>query len=714
MASLAAAFDPNFYDSYPLVLILAILVAFSIYLILRKRRKALTEVNEEIADVQQAASEGFSASEKVFPPSADFVSKARVKGMDGYNKLYRRSIDDPEGFWADEAKELTWFEPWTKVLDESKKPFFKWFVGGKTNIAYNCLDAQIAKGLGEKVAIVFEGEPTKDGQATDIRRLTYRELHAEVCRFANVLKGLGLVKGDTVAVYMPMVPELTIAVLACARLGIVHSVVFGGFSAESIRDRVNDAKSKAVITMDGGYRRGKFLALKQTVDEAVQDCPSIEKVLVVQRHPGQPDAGCSMQAGRDAWYHEAAAQVTTDCPAVWQESNDMLFLLYTSGSTGKPKGIIHGTGGYMLQAYTTNKYVFDLRNDDLFWCTADVGWVTGHTYVVYGPLLNGASILMYEGAPDAPDFGRFWKIVQDHKVTVFYTAPTAIRAFMKWGDEWVQKYDLSTLRLLGSVGEPINPEAWLWYHRNIGAERCPIVDTWWQTETGGHMITPMPGCTPTKPGSATLPFFGVDAAVLDENGNETDTGLLAIRKPWPGITQGIYGDEKRYIEAYWSRWNGAYYFPGDGAIRDKDGYLWITGRVDDVVNVSGHRIGTAELEAVFIEHPAVAESAVIGVKHDLKGQGLMAFVILKTAAAKTVNEAELAKTLNGMVDAKIGKFARPERIVFVPDLPKTRSGKIMRRLLRDVSEGRELGNIATLADPAVVEAIRNKFNAKSV
>jgi len=692
MALLAAGFDPNFTESYPLVLILALLVAFAVYLILRKGRKAQAEVNEEIADVQKAASEGFSASEQVFPPSADFVSKARVKGMDGYNKLYRRSIDDPEGFWADEAKELTWFEPWTKVLDESKKPFFKWFVGGKTNIAYNCLDAQIAKGLGEKVAIIFEGEPTKDGQATEIRRLTYRELHAEVCRFANVLKGLGLVKGDTVAVYMPMVPELAIAVLACARLGIVHSVIFGGFSAESIRDRVNDAKSKAVITMDGGYRRGKFLPLKQTVDEGVQDCASIEKVLVVQRHLGQPDAGCSMKAGRDVWYHEAAAQVTTDCPAVWQESNDMLFLLYTSGSTGKPKGIIHGTGGYMLQAYTTNKYVFDLRNDDLFWCTADVGWVTGHTYVVYG---------------------RFWKIVQDHKVTVFYTAPTAIRAFMKWGDEWVQKYDLSTLRLLGSVGEPINPEAWLWYHRNIGAERCPIVDTWWQTETGGHMITPMPGCTPTKPGSATLPFFGVDAAVLDENGNETDTGILAIRKPWPGITQGIYGDEKRYLEAYWSRWNGAYYFPGDGAIRDKDGYLWITGRVDDVVNVSGHRIGTAELEAVFIEHAAVAESAVIGVKHDLKGQGLMAFVILKTAAAKNVNEAELAKTLNGMVDAKIGKFARPERIVFVPDLPKTRSGKIMRRLLRDVSEGRELGNIATLADPAVVEAIRNKFNAKS-
>ncbi len=702
----------TFSEAPWLYLSLSIVIAFATYLILRRQRPE-TAINEEMSDVKQAAAEGFSASEEIFPPSADFVAKARVKGMAGYQKLYRRSIDDPEGFWADEAKELTWFEPWTKVLDESKKPFFKWFVGGKTNLAYNCIDAQIAKGLGEKVAIVFEGEPTPGGVA-EIRKITYRELLAEVSRFANVLKSLDLKKGDTVAIYMPMVPELAFAVLACARIGVVHSVVFGGFSAESIRDRVNDANSKAVITMDGGYRRGKFLPLKQTVDEAVKDCPSCKHVLVLQRHLGKPDAACTMQSGRDLWYHERAAQVTDVCPAVWQESNDMLFLLYTSGSTGKPKGIIHGTGGYMLQAYTTNKYVFDLRNDDLFWCTADVGWVTGHTYVVYGPLLNGASVLMYEGAPDAPDFGRFWKIIQDHKVSVFYTAPTAIRAFMKWGDEWVKKHDLSSLRLLGSVGEPINPEAWLWYHRNIGAARCPIVDTWWQTETGGHMITPIPGCTPTKPGSATLPFFGVDAAVLDENGEETDSGILAIRKPWPGITQGIYGDEKRYIEAYWSRWGGKYYFPGDGAIKDKDGYLWITGRVDDVVNVSGHRIGTAELEAVFIENEAVAESAVIGVKHDLKGQGLMAFVILKTAHAKTVNEANLAKTLNNMVDAKIGKFARPERIVFVPDLPKTRSGKIMRRLLRDISEGRELGNVSTLADPAVVEAIRQKFAAPIV
>ena len=701
----------TFSEAPWLYLSLSVVIAFSTYLILRRQRPA-TVLNEEMNDVKQAAAEGFSASHEIFPPSADFVAKARVKGMAGYQKLYRRSIDDPEGFWADEAKELTWFEPWTKVLDESKKPFFKWFVGGKTNIAYNCIDAQIAKGLGEKVAIVFEGEPTPGGVA-EIRKITYRELLSEVSRFANVLKSLDLKKGDTVAIYMPMVPELAFAVLACARIGVVHSVVFGGFSAESIRDRVNDANSKAVITMDGGYRRGKFLALKQIVDEAVKDCPSCKHVLVLQRHRGKPDAACTMQAGRDLWYHERAAQVNDVCPAVWQESNDMLFLLYTSGSTGKPKGIIHGTGGYMLQAYTTNKYVFDLRNDDLFWCTADVGWVTGHTYVVYGPLLNGASVLMYEGAPDAPDFGRFWKIIQDHKVSVFYTAPTAIRAFMKWGDEWVKKHDLSSLRLLGSVGEPINPEAWLWYHRNIGAERCPIVDTWWQTETGGHMITPIPGCTPTKPGSATLPFFGVDAAVLDENGEETDSGILAIRKPWPGLTQGIYGDEKRYVEAYWSRWGGKYYFPGDGAIKDKDGYLWITGRVDDVVNVSGHRIGTAELEAVFIENEAVAESAVIGVKHDLKGQGLMAFVILKTAHAKTVNEANLAKTLNNMVDAKIGKFARPERIVFVPDLPKTRSGKIMRRLLRDISEGRELGNVSTLADPAVVEAIRQKFASPS-
>jgi len=692
--------------------IFLIIAGISIVYFIFRKKSTSSGLSEEIADVQNAAAEGFGASEQVFPPSAEFVAKARVKGMDGYKRLYRESIDHPEKFWADEAKELTWFEPWTKVLDESKKPFFKWFVDGKTNISYNCIDAQIKKGLGDKVAIVFEGEPTQNGAATEVRRITYKELLIEVSRFANVLKELGLQKGDTVAIYMPMVPELAFAVLACARIGVVHSVVFGGFSAESIRDRVNDAKSKAVITMDGGYRRGKFLALKQTVDEAVQDCPSCERVLVLQRHAGKPDAACAMKAGRDVWYHDVASKVSSDCPAVWQESNEMLFLLYTSGSTGKPKGIIHGTGGYMLQAYTTNKYVFDLRNDDLFWCTADVGWVTGHTYVVYGPLLNGASVLMYEGAPDAPDYSRFWKIVEDHKVTVFYTAPTAIRAFMKWGDEWVKKHNLTSLRLLGSVGEPINPEAWLWYHRNIGAERCPIVDTWWQTETGGHMITPIPGCTPTKPGSATLPFFGVDAAVLDEQGNETDSGILAIRKPWPGITQGIFGDEKRYIEAYWSRWNGAYYFPGDGAIRDKDGYLWITGRVDDVVNVSGHRIGTAELEAVFIENEAVAESAVIGVKHELKGQGLMAFVILKSAAAKTVNEETLAKTLNGMVDTKIGKFARPERIVFVSDLPKTRSGKIMRRLLRDISEGRELGNVSTLADPAVVESIRNKFNNK--
>ncbi len=708
--------NPSILDHPWLVLVLAVLVAFSIYLILRSKRPPMahtpnsSESNEEIADVKQASAEGFGSNEQIFPPSAEFVAKARVKGMDGYHALYNRSIQDPDGFWADEAKELSWFKPWTKVLDESKKPFFRWFVDGKTNVAYNCLDAQVAKGLGDKVAIVYEGEPTTDGQATEVRRITYRELLSEVSRFSNVLKGMGLQRGDTVAIYMPMVPELAMAVLACARLGIVHSVVFGGFSAESIRDRVNDAKSKAVITMDGGYRRGKFLPLKQTVDEGVKDCATCAHVLVLQRHPGKPDAGCVMQPGRDVWYHEAASKVSDQCEAVQQEANEMLFLLYTSGSTGKPKGIMHSVGGYMVHAYATNKYVFDLRDDDLFWCTADVGWVTGHTYVVYGPLLNGASVLMYEGAPDAPDFGRFWKIVQDHKVSVFYTAPTAIRAFMKWGDEWVKKHDLSSLRLLGSVGEPINPEAWLWYHRNIGAERCPIVDTWWQTETGGHMITPMPGCTPTKPGSATLPFFGVDAAVLDENGNETDHGILAIRKPWPGITQGIFGDEQRYVDTYWNRWGGKYYFPGDGAIRDKDGYLWITGRVDDVVNVSGHRIGTAELEAIFIEDAAVAESAVIGVKHDLKGQGLMAFVILKTAAAKNVDEAALAKKLNGMVDAKIGKFARPERIVFVPDLPKTRSGKIMRRLLRDISEGRELGNVSTLADPAVVEAIRAKFN----
>ena len=646
-------------------------------------------------------------SDELHPPSAAFAAKARIGSMEAYRALHRRSIEQPEAFWGEVASELHWFKPWSKVLDESAKPFFEWYKDGKTNIAYNCLDRYLGTPVENRTAIVFEGEPG------DQKRYTYGELHAEVSRFANVLLALGLKKGDSVALYMGMTAELAIALLACARVGIVHSVIFGGFSAEAIRDRVNDAKSKVVVTMDGSYRRGKFLPLKNTVDEGVAQCPSVEKVLVVARHDGKPHAATPMKGGRDFWYHDLAPKAAADCPAAEQDAEDTLFLLYTSGSTGKPKGIVHSTGGYMVHAYLTNRLTFDLRGDDVFWCTADIGWVTGHTYVVYGPLLNATTVLIYEGAPDAPDYSRFWDIIERHRVSVFYTAPTAIRAFMKWGDEWVTKHNLASLRLLGTVGEPINPEAWHWYDKVIGGGRCPIVDTWWQTETGGHMITPLPGCTPTKPGCATLPFPGIDAAVLDEHGNETDAGILAIRKPWPGMLRGIYGDKQRYVDTYWSRWNGKYYFPGDGAIRDKDGYFWITGRVDDVVNISGHRIGTAELEAVFIEHKAVAESAVIGIPHELKGQGLLAFVILKSAFAGKVDEAALGKELMGMVDAKIGKFARPERIVFVPDLPKTRSGKIMRRLLRDIAEGRELGNVTTLADPGVVDAIKTKFATKA-
>ena len=671
-----------------------------------------SDANEEIDDVKKASAEGFGSNEQVFPPSAAFVAKARVKGMDGYHALYQRSIQDPDGFWADEAKELTWFQPWTKVVDESKKPFFRWFVDGKTNVAYNCLDAQVAKGLGDKVAIVYEGEPTADGKAAEVRRITYRQLLSEVSRFSNVLKGMGLKRGDTVAIYMPMVPELAMAVLACARLGIVHSVVFGGFSAESIRDRVNDAKSKAVITMDGGYRRGKFLPLKQTVDEGVKDCPSCAHVLVLQRHPGKPDAGCVMQAGRDVWYHEAAAAVTDQCEAVQQEANEMLFLLYTSGSTGKPKGIMHSVGGYMVHAYSTNKYVFDLRGDDLFWCTADVGWVTGHTYVVYGPLLNGSSVLMYEGAPDAPDFGRFWKIIQDHKVTVFYTAPTAIRAFMKWGDEWVKKHDLSSLRLLGSVGEPINPEAWLWYHRNIGAERCPIVDTWWQTETGAIMIAPVPGVTTLKPGSCTQPLPGIFADIVDDHGRSVTTpgagGYLVVRRPWPSMLRTIWGDNARYLETYWSKFQGRLYLAGDGAHRDADGCFWIMGRIDDVLNVAGHRLGTMEIESALVAHPRIAEAAVVGRAHEIKGESVFAFVVCRGERPTGEAAVALTRELRDWVALQLGAIAKPEDIRFADNLPKTRSGKIMRRLLRAIARGEPItSDISTLENPAIVEQLRS-------
>jgi acetyl-CoA synthetase len=645
--------------------------------------------------------ESISHESRVFPPPTAFAARARLSSMEAYRALHRRSLEDPEGFWAEIARELHWFKPWDRVFDDSDKPFYKWFCGGKANLCHNAIDRHLEGPRADALAIIWEGEPG------EVKTYTYRELHREVCRFANVLKALGLGKGDHVALYLPMVPELAFAVLACARIGAVHSVIFAGFSAESIKDRVLDASSRMVITGDRGWRRGKALELKSVVDKGVAQCACVDKVLVVPRDADGERFPCEMLEGRDVWYDEIVATVGDECPCAELDSEDMAFLLYTSGSTGKPKGIMHTVGGYGVYTYLTARYVFDLRDDDIYWCTADIGWITGHSYIVYGPLQNGATVLMYEGAPNHPEPDRFWRIVEKHKVTIFYTAPTAIRAFMKWGDDWVKPHDLSSLRLLGSVGEPINPEAWMWYHEHIGGGRCPIVDTWWQTETGGILLSPLPGVTPTKPGSATLPFFGVDAAVLTAEGEETPAGLLAIRRPWPGILRGVWGDPERFRNTYWCNWDGEYYFPGDGARRDADGYFWIVGRVDDVVNVSGHRIGTAELESVFVEHPLVAESAVIGVPHEIKGQGLVAFVLLR--GANPEGSPRLRDELNALVAEKIGKFARPEKIIFSADLPKTRSGKIMRRLLRDIATGQSLGNVTTLADPEVVVDLQRKY-----
>jgi acetyl-CoA synthetase len=633
-----------------------------------------------------------------FKPSPSFRRQAHVASEAEYLRVYRESIRNPEKYWAKVAGELVWFKKWSSVLDERRAPFYRWFAGGKTNLSVNCLDRHLDTPTRHKAALVWEGEPG------DRRVVTYGDLTREVNMFANAMKNLGVKRGDRVAIYLPMIPELAVAMLACARIGAIHTVIFAGFSAEAIRDRVNDCQASLVITADGGWRRGRVLPLKDIVDEAITGCPSVNNVVVVRRGPGEP-FHCHVMEGRDHWYHRLMDGMPAVCPPEKMDSEDMLFLLYTSGTTGKPKGIIHTTGGYMVYAYVTTKYVFDLKPSDMFWCTADIGWVTGHTYVVYGPLQNGATCFMYEGAPDWPDRGRIWEMVERYRVNVFYTAPTAIRAFMKWGDEWPEKSDLSSLRLLGTVGEPINPEAWMWYHKTIGDKKCPIVDTWWQTETGGIMITPLPGAIDTKPGSATRPFFGIDAAVMDEQGKEVDAGYLAIRKPWPGMLRGIYGDPERYRQTYWSKWKGIY-FPGDGAHRDRDGYFWIVGRVDDVVNVAGHRIGTAELESVFVEHAHVAESAVIGIAHELKGQALVAFVSLKDGITATD---VLDNELKEWVAKKIGKFAMPDRIVFSADLPKTRSGKIMRRLLRDVAEGRALGNVTTLADAAVIETLRSQY-----
>ena len=636
---------------------------------------------------------------RTFDPPAAFVAAAHVNDP----AIYDEAARDPEAFWAKFAAELEWSTPWTQVLDWNP-PHARWFVGGTLNASVNCLDRHVRGWRRNKAAIIWEGEPG------DRRTITYWELYREVCQFANVLKSLGIRKGDRVALYMPLIPELAVAMLACARIGAVHSVVFGGFSAESLRDRINDQQARLLITADGGYRRGNVVQLKRVADEALQATPSIENVIVVQRRTSSPFT-VEFKDGRDLWYHELMRKAPLECEPEPMDSEDLLYILYTSGTTGKPKGIVHTTGGYLTGCYATMKWVFDLKEEDVYWCTADIGWVTGHSYVVYGPLANGATVVMYEGAPDFPHKDRFWEIVERYGVTIFYTAPTAIRAFMKWGPEWPERRDLSSLRLLGSVGEPINPEAWMWYHLYIGGERCPIVDTWWQTETGHILISPLPGITRTKPGSATHPFPGISVEIRNDDGSEVGVGggLLALTKPWPGMLRGIYGDMERYERQYWSRWTPDVYFTGDGAKRDQDGFLWLLGRVDDVLNVAGHRIGTMEIESALVDHPKVAESAVVGRTHDIKGTAVAAFVTVKEGVLGTP---ELAEELRQHVAKKIGAIAKPDDIIFAADLPKTRSGKIMRRLLRDIAEGKALGDTTTLADPAVVQLLKSKYEEK--
>ncbi len=640
--------------------------------------------------------EALYLEDRTFPPPPEFANRANTKGKD----LFEKAGADWVGFWEEQARDLvSWSKPWTTAL-EWDLPFAKWFVGGQLNVSYNCLDRHVEAGRGDRVAFHWEGEPG------DTRTITYADLLDEVQRFANVLKSLGVRKGDRVNIYLPMIPEAVVALLACARIGAPHSVVFGGFSAEALRDRILDAEAKVLVTADGGYRRGSPSLLKPNADIAVAEAPSIESVVVVRRTGSDVD----MVQGRDHWYHELMAAADPVCPPEPMDSEDLLYLLYTSGTTGKPKGIMHTTGGYLVQAAFTHRYVFDLHPDDVYWCTADIGWVTGHSYIVYGPLANGATSVMYEGTPDTPDKDRNWDIVERYGVTIYYTAPTAIRTCMKWGTGYPAKHDLSSLRVLGSVGEPINPEAWMWYHDHIGGGRCPIVDTWWQTETGAIMISPLPGITTTKPGSATFPLPGIGAEVVDDVGNPVQVGggYLTLTRPWPSMLRGIYGDPERYRETYWSRFAGRY-FAGDGAKVDDDGYLWLLGRVDDVMNVSGHRVSTTEVESALVDHPTVAEAAVVGANDATTGQAIIAFVTLKAG-----NEADDAhgQELRQHVAKKIGPIARPKTVVFTDDLPKTRSGKIMRRLLRDVAEGRTLGDTTTLADAAVVDEIKRRAAAQ--
>jgi acetyl-CoA synthetase len=600
---------------------------------------------------------------------------------------------DREAFWAKQAECLDWFQPWTQVL-EWKSPYAKWFLGGKLNACYNCVDRHMKTPVRTKTAILWEGERGEE------RKLTYEDLYDQVNRFGNVLKSFGVQKGDRVAIYMPLVPEAVVAMLACARIGAIHTVVFAGFSADALKDRMLDAEAKLLITADGGFRKGKVVPLKETADQAIVPCV---KNVIVFKHTDQP---VPMQNQRDHWYHELMSQAAPECPPEEMDAEDQLFILYTSGTTGKPKGIVHSTGGYLLGATMTMALVFDLKPTDVYWCTADVGWITGHSYVAYGPLSNGATQLMYEGAPDFPEQDRFWKLIEKYGVTILYTAPTAIRTFMKWGESWPASCDLSSLRLLGSVGEPINPEAWNWYHTHIGRGKCPIVDTWWQTETGSIMISPIPGQTSLKPGSATFPLPGIDIALLDDNGTPGSSGYLVISSPWPSMLRGIYKDPARYQETYWKKWDGEYYFTGDGAKQDEEGYYWLMGRVDDVINVSGHRLGTMEIESALVDHKSVAEAAAIAINHDIKGQAIIAFVSLKDKIP--FNDA-LEVELKQHVVKKIGAIARPERIIFICDLPKTRSGKIMRRLLRDIAENRVVGDITTLADPTVISQIKSKY-----
>jgi acetyl-CoA synthetase len=635
--------------------------------------------------------------DRLFPPPDEFRRQANINDPDIYAKAER----DPEGFWAGFASELEWFTPWTQVLDW-KPPHAKWFVGGTLNASVNCVDRHARGVRRNKAAIVWEGEPG------DRRTLTYFDLYRQVSQFANVLKSLGVKRGDRVAIYLPLIPELAIAMLACARVGAIHSVVFGGFSSESLRDRINDSQCTLLVTADGGWRRGSVVPLKQMADEALKETPSIRNVVVVQRLHGSP-VPVHVTEGRDHWYHRLMQDASYTCEPERMDAEDMLYILYTSGTTGKPKGIVHTTAGYLVGTYATTKWVFDLKEQDVYWCTADIGWVTGHSYVVYGPLQNGATVVMYEGAPDWPRKDRFWDIVERHGVTIFYTAPTAIRAFMRWGTQWPQQHDLSSLRLLGSVGEPINPEAWVWYQQHIGGERCPVIDTWWQTETGAIMITPLPGITATKPGSATQPFPGIKAEIKSAGGDRIEGsggGLLALTRPWPAMLRGIYGDPDRYVKQYWSRWTPDIYFTGDGAKRDDDGYFWLLGRVDDVLNVAGHRIGTMEVESALVDHPRVAEAAVVGRPHEIKGQAVAAFVTLKEG---TSGSELLVAELKDHVVRKIGAIARPDDIIFAADLPKTRSGKIMRRLLRDIAQGKALGDTTTLADPAVVAKLKEQY-----